>query len=59
MKINKYGKVVISEDDIVITGFEFDCQDKSTVHDCGVLALLWAIKRIVEKTFVELGVDTP
>lgn len=57
MKINKYGKVVIDEGDIVITGFEFDCQDGSSVHDCATLVLLWAIKRIVEKTFVELGCD--
>ena len=58
MKINKYGKVIISEDNIVVTGFEVDGQNEITTRDFGTLAVLWAIKRLVEQGFTELKGDS-
>ena len=47
MKINKYGKVVIGEHDIVVTGFEIDGQGESIdIKDFEKAALLWAKKRL-------------
>lgn len=48
MKINKYGKVIISEGDILVTGFEFDGNVESNMPDSQTAALLWAITELVK-----------
>ena len=48
MEITKYGKVIISEDDIMITGFHFDGAKGESRLDAESIAVAWAIKRLTE-----------
>ena len=47
MKIKKYGKVIITEDDILVTDFHFDGEGgEGDQRSAYLQALYWAIARI-------------
>lgn len=48
MKINKYGKVIITEDEVLVTGFEFECPEGclAAMDVAQKLALEWAMERL-------------
>ena len=48
-KITKCGKVDISEDDILIAGFEYDGEGKDSQDDATKAILVWAIKQILRE----------
>lgn len=48
--ITKYGEVIIGENDILITRFEFDCKKDDKPFD----VLGWAKKRLNGKTSIEI-----
>ena len=51
MKITKNGTVTITDNNICISGFTFDCSGGSRIPftECGAkLAALWAISRLTE-----------
>jgi len=52
-KIIKLGKVVISEDEVLITGFEFDCNNGKDMSP-GFLALAFALNRLSDEMSLNL-----
>ena len=50
MKILKHGSIIITEDDIVVTGFDVDGEG-GLIHGFEIWALIWALHRLISKLF--------
>lgn len=55
MKILKYGKVIVIEDDIIVKDFEVDGEGKGFKFGFGIWAIVWALKKLITKLYLEVN----